>query len=170
MRQALTGLVEKPVDAQRIIDELTTRCLCDRSDISLIAQESGGQPARMAAGAARTAGQVAMAAGNAAASTVSGLMDAASAVSRRVPGFGVLSAFGQLGATLSKSALHTAEDLAQAFVGFGVEQDAARRYADALQEGRILLIVEAKTDNIARCVRQVLATHGAVTPDTRATH
>ena len=55
MRQALTGLVEKPVDAQRIIDELTTRCLCDRSDISLIAQESGGQPARMAAGAARMA-------------------------------------------------------------------------------------------------------------------
>ena len=170
MRHTVTGLVEKPSDAQQIIDELTSRCLSDRGDISLISQDTAGQSSRLAAGATRVAGQVAVAATNAAATTFSGLMGLASAVTRNVPGFGVLNAFGQFGTTLSKAALHTAEDVAQAFVGFGIEQDLARTYADALRQGSILILVDAKTDNMAQCARQVMATHGAVTPDTRPTH
>lgn len=100
MRHTISGIVEKPVDAQRLIDELTTRCLADRSDISLIAQDSAG----LGAGAARAAGEVASAAGSAAATTVSSLFDFASAATRQVPGFGVLEAFGQLGARLSRAA------------------------------------------------------------------
>jgi hypothetical protein len=168
MRHTVTGLVEKPVDAQRIIDELTTRCLSDRSDISLIAQDSAGQGSGTASGAARAAGQVASAAGTAAASTVSSLFEFAAAATRQLPGFGVLKAFGQLGTMLSRTALSTAEDLTKAFVDFGIERDLARRYADALKKGSILIVVDAKTDNMARCARQVLTTHGATVPETRA--
>jgi hypothetical protein len=164
MRHTVTGLVAKPVDAQRIIDELTTRCLSDRSDISLIAQDSAGQGA-MAAGAARAAGQVASAAGAAAVNTVSGLFEFASAATRQVAGFGALKAVGQLGSMLSRGALSTAEDLTRAFVDFGIEQDLARRYSEALKQGNILIVVDAKTDNMARCARQVMATHGAITPE-----
>src|SRR5687767_14130087 len=167
MRHTVTGLVEKPVDAQRIIGELTTRCLSDRSDISLIAQDSAGQGA-MAAGAARAAGQVASAAGAAAVNTVSGLFDFASAATRQVPGFGALKAVGQLGSMLSRSALSTVEDLTRAFVYSGIEQDLARRYSAALNQGNILIVVDAKTDNMARCAREVMAVHGAASPETRA--
>jgi hypothetical protein len=167
MRHTVTGLVEKPSDAQQIIDELTSRCLSDRGDISLITQQdAAGRSSRVASGAARVAGQVAVATTNAAATTFSGLMGLAAAVTRNVPGFGVLNAFGHFGTTLSKAALHTAEDVAQAFVGFGIEQDLARTYADALRQGSILILVDAKTDNMAQCARQVMATHGAVTPET----
>jgi hypothetical protein len=57
MRHTITGLVAKPVDAQRIIDELTSRCMSDRSDISLIAQENGSRVTRMLGGAAQAAGR-----------------------------------------------------------------------------------------------------------------
>jgi hypothetical protein len=170
MRQTVTGLVEKPVDAQRIIDELTNRCLSDRSDISLIAQNGSGQLSHMATGAARAAGHVAKAAGEAAATTFSGLAGVASAFTRQVPGVGVLSAFGQLGAALSRTALHTAEDLGKAFIDFGISQDLARTYSDALKQGHILIIIDAKTENQAKCAQQVLSTQGAVMPEVRATH
>jgi hypothetical protein len=166
MRHTITAIVEKPVDAQRIIDELTTRCLADRSDISLIAQDSAG----LGAGAARAVGEVASAAGSAAATTVSSLFDFASAATRQVPGFGVLKAFGQLGARLSRAALATAEDVTRAFMDLGMERDLARRYADALRSGGILVIVDAKTDNIARCARQVMTANGATMPHEPAAH
>lgn len=163
MRNTITGLVEKPVDAQRIIDELTTRCLADRSDITLISQESA-QLSGTLSQAVRAAGQVAGAAAAAASATGNAAIDFASAVTRSVPGFGVLRAVGGLGANFSRAVLSTAEDVAKAFVGFGVEQNLARSYADALREGSILIVVDAQTDAIARCARQVMATHGAAIP------
>jgi hypothetical protein len=165
MRHTVTGLVEKPVEAQQIIDELMARCLSDRSDISLIAQDDAGQASRLFAGAVHAAGQVAGAAGTAAAATGSAAMEFASAVTREVPGFGVLRAIGRLGASLSRTALATAEDLAKTLVDFGFEQSLAQSYADALREGRILIVVDAKTENMARCARQVMAARGAVMPD-----
>lgn len=166
MTQTITGLVEKPVDAQRIIEELTTSCLSDRSDISIIAHESTGAASGTFAHAAQAAGQVAGAATAAASAAGSAFTGLASAVTRHVPGFGVLNAAGKLGAKLSGAALGTAEDVAKAFVDLGVRQGLAANYADALREGRILIVVDAKTDNMARCARKVMATHGAVTPET----
>src|SRR5436190_21200853 len=40
MAQTIAGIVEKPVDAQRLIDELVRDCLCDRADISVIARST----------------------------------------------------------------------------------------------------------------------------------
>lgn len=154
----------KPADAQRIIDDLMSRCLTDRADISLISHDAGGRPSRMVAGASRAAGQVAIAASAAAAHTFAGLMEFASTVTRQMPGAGVLSTMGQLGAKLSKRALHTAEELGRTFVDFGIEQDLARKHAEALREGSILILVDAKTEAMEQCVRQVLSTHGATLP------
>ena len=164
MRQTITGLVEKPVDAQRIIDELTSRCLADRSDITLISEEGAGHASGRLSQAVQAAGQVAGAAAAATAATGNAAIDLASAVARNIPGFGVLRAVGGLGANFSRAILGTAEDVAKAFVGFGIEQNLARSYADALREGSILIVVDAKTENIARCARQVMATHGAAIP------
>lgn len=164
MQQTITGLVKKPVDAQRIIDELTSRCLADRSNITLISQEDAGQASGRVSHAMQAAGQVAGAAAAAAAATGNAALDFASAVTRRVPGFGVLKAVGGLGADFSRAVLGTAEDVANAFVSLGVERKLARSYADALREGSILIVLDAKTDAIARCARQVLATHGAAVP------
>lgn len=82
--------------------------------------------------------------------------------SRQVSGFGVLSAAGQLGASLSRSALGAAENLGKALMDFGVEDNLARDYADALRQGSILIIVGAKNDKMAQCARQVMAIRGAV--------
>jgi hypothetical protein len=170
MRHTVTGLVEKPVDAQRIIEELMARCLADRADIALISHDPAGQPSRVVAGASRVAGQVAIAAGTAAAHTFAGLMEFASTVSRQMPGAGAFHAMGQLGAKLSRTALHTAEELGKAFVDFGLEQELARKHAEALRAGSILIVVDAKTDAMAQCARQIFSSHGAVMPEVRATH
>jgi hypothetical protein len=100
--------------------------------------------------------------GAAAAATGTAAMDFATSVSRNVPGFGVLSIAGGLGSRLSGTALSTAEDLARAFVDFGIEQNLVRDYADALRQGKILIVVDAKTDAMARCAREVMAVQGAV--------
>jgi hypothetical protein len=161
MEHTVTGVVEKPGDAQSIIDELIAHCLCDRSDISLLAGARAGQGTLSRA--AHATGQVAAAAGNAVAATLGGLVGAASAVvSRPVSGFGVLSVVGQLGVLLSRTAFTTVEDIAKAFAGFGVEGELARDYAEALQRGEIVIVVNARTDAMASCARQVMTTHGAV--------
>lgn len=173
MRHTVTGLVTRPVEAQQIVEALMARCMCDRADITLIAQDTAGQPSRVVAGAARAAGQLTMAATSAAATTFSAMVGIATEVGRQVPGFGIFSAAGRFGTALTKAALHTAEDVAQAFISFGVEQDAARTYADGLKLGHILIVVDAKTDAMATCAQQILATHGAVPPEThvaRTTH
>lgn len=164
MRHTVTALVDKPIEAQYLIEELTARCMADRSDISLIAQENSGHVSRMLTGAARAAGQVAGAVGAAAAAAGSAAAGFASPVSRDVPGLGVLSVAGQLGASLSATAFRTVEDLAKAFVGIGVEQTLASSYADALRKGQILIVVDAKTDAIAQCARQVIAKQRVTAP------
>src|SRR5690242_9454947 len=103
MRHTITALVEKPIEAQYLIEELTARCLADRSDISLISQENSGRVSRILAGAARAAGQVA----------------------------GAVGAAGASG-SLPAAAFSTLENLAKAFVDLGIEQSLAGNYADAL--------------------------------------
>src|SRR3954464_8111082 len=111
MPRTVTALVEKPIEAQCIIEELTARCLVDRSDISLIAQENSGHASRMLAGAAQAAGEVAGAVGAAAAAAGSAAAGFASAVSHDVPGVGVLSLAGRLGGSPLGPGVRAAENL-----------------------------------------------------------
>jgi hypothetical protein len=160
MRHTVTGLAEKPIDAQRIIEDLTGRCLCDRSDISLVARD---QPQNAASAAARGAGQLADIAGTAAVTTLEGFLGFASAATKGDSPTGVLRAAGNLGSLLAKTALGGAKDVARAFTEYGMESALAADYAEAVQRGSILIVVDAKTEGIARCAQQVLANHGAVT-------
>jgi len=163
MDHTVMALAEKPVDAQRIIDDLTSLCVCDRSDISLVARDDSQQGSGVLSEAARATGQLAAAAGAAAASTLGSMLGAGSrAMTRNVSGFGVLNAFGQLGGMLSRTALATAEDLGKAFKDLGVEGELAREHAEALRQGGILVVVHAKTGKMAECARRVMATHGTV--------
>ena len=47
MRHTITGLVDKPVEAQKIIDDLVSLCVCDRADISLMAGEPPAKPSQV---------------------------------------------------------------------------------------------------------------------------
>lgn len=171
MRHTVTGLVDKPVDAQKIIDDLMANCLCDRADIGIMAGEAAQRPGGVLAQTARAAGQVAAAAGTAAATTLDGVFGLGSKlVSRDVSGFGLLSAVGQLGVILSRAALNGAQDLAKALNDMGMESALAREYAEALRQGNIVIVVDAKSENMASCVRKILSTRGAVSPETRAAH
>ena len=159
MRHTVTGLAEKPLEAQRIIEDLTGRCLCDRSDISLVSRD---QPQNAVSGAARSAGQLADIAGTAVVTTLEGFLGFASAAtSGRDSPSGVLRAAGQLGSLLARTALDSAKDLARVLSEYGMDGAQAAAYAEAVQRGSILIVVDAKTEAIARCARQVLATHGA---------
>jgi hypothetical protein len=169
MGYTVAGLVDKPVEAQGVIDDLTTLCLCERSDISLIARDHPGQGSLPVGEALRATGQVAATAGAAAAKTLASVLGLGSAiVSRKVSGFGVLSAVGQAGAALSKTAFDTAQDAVKALMDFGIERNLARVYADALGTGSILIVVEAKTQKMADCASRVMATRRAGAPEARS--
>ena len=170
MRHTVTGLIDKPADAQKIIDDLLAQCLCDRSDIGMIAGNDPRQRGGIAK-AAHAAGQAAVAAGSAAATALEGILGVGSdLVSRRVEGFGMLSAAGKIGSILSRAALTGVQDVAKTFIDLGMEAELAREYAEALRQGSILIVVDAKTDNMASCARKVLAAHGALRAEARAAH
>jgi hypothetical protein len=160
MANTIAGIVERPADAQRIIDELQASCLCDRSDISLMhrdaAQVSGAVKSAVDSGAA------------AASSMVSAMFAGVNAVSRSLPGGGMLRAVGSFGAALANAGLDAGAGLAKALIDAGVPQDQAHHYGDAMNRGGILILVQAKTDKMAQCARQILMKHGAVEPQSRA--
>jgi hypothetical protein len=161
MHEIVAGLVAKPLDAQTLIDDLMATCLCDREDVSVIGRDYHAPGATDAA--ARAVRTAASAAGGAAFNAATGVANVASAViSRPISGFGIVNAIGQIGVVLSNAALGSVNDLAKGFVEFGVSAELAREYAEALQGGKILVVVQAKTRNMASCARRVLEKHGAV--------
>jgi hypothetical protein len=169
MEHTVTGLAEKPLDAQLVISDLVDLCLCDRSDISLMAGEPAEGVSAAPAQAASMAGKLAATAASTAANTLSGILGAASSSgSRRIAGFGVLNAVGELGGVLARSALSTSADVAKALADFGLDTRLASDYSEALRSGKILLIVRAKTDKIEQCARKVMATRGVLTEASHA--
>ena len=169
MDHTVTGLAERPLDAQLVIGDLVDLCLCDRSDISLLAGEQAERPSTVPAQAASVAGQLAAAAGSAAATALGGILGAASTVaSRRFSGVGVLNAVGEFGAMLARTALGTSADLAKALADFGLDDRLAREYAEALRAGKILIIVRAGSEKMQQCARQVMATRGVLAEASQA--
>lgn len=157
MRQIIAGLADKPLQAQRIIDDLTSLYACDRADISVMSGESVAQAPGVAAAAQAT--QMAGTLFGGALRQLSGL--ASEVTSRHVPGLGRLNAVGQLASLLSKSAFGTAGELADGLAQLGVRAELASRYAEAMRDGAILILVEARSEKIAQCARETMATHGA---------
>jgi len=167
MAITLIGTVDKPVDAQRIIEELVSSCRCDRSDISLLTRDEAtmGKPSDALREAANHAASATHSAGDA----LAALWGAGTQfMSRAVPGFGALRAVGPFGSTLLKTGFEAGATLARALVEAGIPESQARQAAQALESGGIVITVHAQTENIARCAEGVLATHGAAVQHPRA--
>ena len=158
MTTTIAGVVETPLDAQRLVDELVADCLCDRSDISAMARDAVQAGRRQGA---ETVKQAADANAAAARTLIGWMSDGLESVTRSIPGGGMIRAFGSVGAMLADAGVSTAAELAKALVDLGVPRGEASQYAEAFERGGIIVTVQARTDNIARCARQVMMKHGA---------
>ena len=158
----IAGVVQKPVDAQRLIDELTRDCMCDRADISLLARSPETYKATATVKEGINEGV------HAAKTIVDGLFQGFESVSRSVPGGGILRAFGSMGVTVVNAGVSTAGELAKMLMDFGVSRGDARFYGEAFERGEMVVTVNARTDHIAQCARKVMMKYGAVAPDSRA--
>jgi hypothetical protein len=160
MVQTIAGVVERPLDAQRIVDELQKSCLCDRSDVSLMHRDSA-----QISGALKSTVDSGAAAGS---SLLDAIFTGVNAASRSLPGGGVLRTVGSFGAALAHVTLDAGAGLAKVLLDAGLPKDQAHRYSDAFNHGGILIVVQAKSERMAQCARQVLMKHGALEPESRA--
>jgi hypothetical protein len=162
MTTTIAGVVDKPVDAQRLVDELVSGCLCDRSDISLMARDAVADGRRQGA---QTVKKALDANADAAKVVISWLSQGLESVTRSIPGGGMVRGFGSLAARLADAGVTTAAQLAKALVDLGVPKDEARYYGEAFEGGGIVVTVHARTDNIARCARQTMMKYGAISEE-----
>ena len=165
MTTTIAGVVQKPLEAQRLVDELVSDCLCDRADISVMARDSVQARGRLGADTVKQALDT-----NAAAAKT--LIDWAShgleSVTRSLPGGGVIRSVGSLGARLADAGVSTAAELAKALVDLGVPRGEAQSYGQAFESGGIVVTVQARTENIATCARKVMMKYGAVAEEPAA--
>jgi hypothetical protein len=162
------GVVQKPVEAQRIVEQLVQHCLCDRSDISVMLRDSAQTSNSQALASTVTKAVDTTAA--AAASVFGGVFAGMNAISRAIPGGGMLRAVGAVGDALVNAGLGTAAGVTKALVEAGLPKEHAKYYGDAFERGGILIRVEAKTDSIGMCARKIMMQHGAVAPENQPTH
>jgi hypothetical protein len=158
----IAGVVHKPVEAQRLIDELTRDCLCDRRDISILTRSPATTKATNTVKDGINEGV------HAAKTIVDGLFQGFESVSRSMPGGGILRAFGSMGVTVVNAGVSTAGELAKMLMDVGVPKGDAQFYGQAFERGEMVVTVNAKTDQMAQCARTVMMKYGAVAPDTRA--
>jgi hypothetical protein len=165
MTTTIAGVVEKPVDAQRLVDELVGGCLCDRSDISVMARDSMTDGRRQGAESVKKALDTNA---DAAKVLINWMSQGIEAVTKSIPGGGMIRGFGSLAARLADAGVTTAAELAKALVDLGVPRGEARQYAEAFERGGIVVTVQARTENIAKCARGVMMKHGAVAEEASA--
>jgi len=159
MTTTIAGVVEKPVDAQRLVEDLVHECLCDRSDISVMARDSITDRARQGAEAVKKALDTNA---DAAKVLIGWMSQGLESVTRSIPGGGMIRGFGSFAARLADAGVSTAAGLAKALIDLGVPQGEARYYGEAFERGGIVVTVQARTDNIAMCARGVMMKYGAV--------
>lgn len=169
MVKTVAGVVEKPVDAQRLIDALVADCQCDRGDIGVMVRDAAGWWTQQSSSNAADLKRAIDTSASGAQSLVEGLFDGLEAISRALPGGGVIRFFGSLGVTLANAGLATAAELVKALVAVGIPQSEARFYGEAFERGGMLVTVQAKTEKIAQCARGVMMQHGALAPNDRVT-
>ncbi len=161
MTRLLACTVERPIDAQKIIGQLTRDCMCDRADISLIVRDENTWVAQTAAKGASALKEVVGAGAGALSSTFQALFEGVDAVSQMVPGGAMLRAAGEFGVKVARTGAATGAELAGALIDAGVPKSEAQRYGKAFEQGGILLTAHVKTDKSAQCARKVMMAHGA---------
>ena len=168
MAKVLAFVVERPMDAQKIIDELTRDCMCDRADISLVARDEENWTSGTAAKVADAAKEAVTSGAQATAALFRAAFAGVEPVSRALPGGAMLRAAGDFGVQLMTSGAATAAEIATALVEAGVRQSEAQRFGREVERGGILITVNAKSDKMAQCVRKVMMARGATTADQAA--
>ena len=164
MTTTIAGVVEKPVDAQRLVDELVSGCLCDRSDISVMARDSVGDRRH----GAETVKKALDTNADAAKVLINWMSQGLEAVTKSIPGGGMVRGFGSLAVRLADAGVTTAAELAKALIDLGVPRGEARHYAEAFERGGIVVTVQARTGNIAQCARKVMMKYGAIAEEAAA--
>jgi hypothetical protein len=165
MSKTIAGVVEKPVDAQRLIDELVSSCLCDRADISVIARDADRARADKTSGRADELRTALDTSAEGAKTMFGGLLAGLEAVSRSIPGGGILRVIGNLGVALANAGVTTAAEVAKALIAVGVPAREAQYYGEAFEGGGVLVTVQAKTEQIAQCAQKIMMKYGAVAPE-----
>jgi hypothetical protein len=160
MASTLFAVVDKPADAQYIIDELTQSCLCDRADIGVMTRNAGGTVGGGATGS--NAASIVNEMSEGAQSVLEGMFKAANAMSRALPGGGLLRSAGNIAQPILQAGLGTATELAKALAGAGAPPAEARDLGQAFEQGGVLLTVSCKTDQMEQCARKVLSKYGAI--------
>lgn len=162
MASTLFAVVEKPADAQYIIEELTQNCLCDRADIGVMTRSAGHTVGTGASGSGSSAAGIVDEMSEGAQSVLDGMFKAANALSRALPGGGLLRSAGNLAQPILQAGLGTATELAKALVGAGAAPAEARDLGQAFEQGGVLVSVNCKSDQMEQCARKVLSKYGAV--------
>lgn len=155
----IAGVVQKPLDAQRLADELVTACGCDRSDISMVTQSprrAGAENIKKAVDTNATAAKT----------LISWMVEGIHSVTRSLPGGGVIRSVGSLGAKIADAGVTTAAEFTKALVEAGVPKREAGYYGEAFESGGIVVTVQARTDALARCAREVMMRYGALADET----
>lgn len=162
MANTLFAVVDKPVDAQYIIEELTQSCLCDRADIGVMTRNAGHSVGSPGSGTGSKAAGIVNDMSEGAQSMLDGMFKAANAISRALPGGGLLRSAGNLAQPILQAGLGTATELAKALVGAGAPPSEARDLGQAFEAGGVLLTVNCRTDQMEQCARKVLSKYGSV--------
>ena len=168
MAETIAGVVEKPADAQKVIDELVNECLCDRADISVMVRDAGGGVTGTAAHGASAIRDAVQRSATAATTLINELYGGAETLSRSFPGGGALRVVGKLAATVANAGIVSAAEVMKALIDAGVPKADARFYGEAVEKGGMVVTVHAKTENVAACARKVMMKYGAAMPEDRA--
>lgn len=172
MAKTVVGLMETREEAARVVQELTEKCNCDRSDIGLAARGSQGE---VTGGAGTTgdrtdeatSGALKGAGAGAALGGVLGL--AAGAASLAIPGLGPIIAAGPIASALAGAGVGAvAGGLIGGLTQMGVPEEEAHYYAEGVKRGGTLVTVHARNDEAANCAERLMQSHGAVDIENRA--
>ena len=164
--ETIAAVYDNMADARSAIDSLVQAGF-DRDDISLVASDVEGNYAVRSADDDYAEGDAAS--GAVTGGVLGGLTGAAVGLAAlAIPGLGPIIAAGPLAAALAGAGIGAASgSLLGALVGFGLSEETAGYYAEALRRGSVLVTVradEARADE----VRDVLEFAGAVDLDSRA--
>jgi hypothetical protein len=155
MAKTVMGLVDSSGKAEQVVEELIKNGI-DRKDIGMVSSEALREAATAAGGATRG-----MAYG-----TLAGLLLGVATLA--IPGLGVALVAGPAVPLLTTIAGAIAGGLIGALRAKGVPEDQAHFYAEGLRRGGTLIIVTARTDELATRTVEILKRNGAMDIDERA--
>ena len=164
MAKTVVGLMESSTEAQRVVEDLTSTCNCQRSDIGLMAR--GEEQARGEEHSDKEGGDVAGGAmkGAGTGAAIGGVLGLVAGVaSLAIPGVGPIIAAGPIASALAGAGIGAAAGgIIGALANVGVPEEHAHYYAEGVRRGGTLVTVRAETDADATCAQRVMQQHGAV--------